>query len=239
MPATPDPHRTDDAVHHLARIRRAAGSPGEHEAARWIADRLRDLGADARVEEECVHGTYWWPLGLLNAVGVGAALLSRGRRWPGALLALAATAGLGDDLDHRSRAFRRMALPRRVTCNVVAHVGDRAAARTALVVVHHDAAHGGAVFDPRPIHLFARLAPRRHARSTRWPPLLWTVIGGPLLVALGAATGWPGVRDAGALLAAGAVGFMVDIGRRAAVPGANDNASGVAAMLRVAEALRD
>ena len=37
--------------------------PGEREAAEWIAEQLRALGADAHTEAEQVHGGYWIPVG--------------------------------------------------------------------------------------------------------------------------------------------------------------------------------
>jgi len=55
-------------VRHLAALDRGSATSGEHEAAQWLAQRLRALGADARVEAEPAHGGYWWPIGLLNAL---------------------------------------------------------------------------------------------------------------------------------------------------------------------------
>jgi Zn-dependent M28 family amino/carboxypeptidase len=53
-------------------------------------------------------------------------------------------------------------------------------------------------------------------------------------VALGALAGARGPRLAGTLVSAGYTAAMADIGARAVVPGANDNASGVAAGLSLA-----
>ena len=69
------------------------------------------------------------------------------------------------------------------------------------------------------------------------PPLWWPVIAGPALVALGSLTGWRGMRWAGLIGTLGSLAAMVDIGRRPAVPGANDNLSGVAAIVALAERL--
>jgi hypothetical protein len=221
----------EHAIRHLAALDRPSASEGEREAAEWIAGELRALGLEARVEQERAHGGYWWPFGLLNALGLlGAALRGRASVL-GRLLAAAATVLLVDDLDHRNRWFRRL-LPRRPTYNVVAEAGDPAAERTLLVVAHHDAAHGGAIFDPTLIRWYARTFPERFARATHWPPLLWAVLAGPALVALG-------LRRPGRVLAAGTIAAMVDIGARGAVPGANDNLTGVATVLGVARALRE
>jgi Zn-dependent M28 family amino/carboxypeptidase len=75
------------------------------------------------------------------------------------------------------------------------------------------------------------------------PPLWWAVIAGPALVSLGSAAGlgrlagrdllrWLGVG-----LSAVSAAALADIARRPAVPGANDNLSGVAVALEVAAAV--
>src|SRR5690349_17480639 len=97
----------DGAIRRLAAIHRPSASEGEREAAEWIAAHLGELGAPARVEAERAHGGFWWPLGLLNAIGLLGTVLGRLGR---ALAAVAAVA-MVDDLDHRSRWFRRRFLP--------------------------------------------------------------------------------------------------------------------------------
>src|SRR4051812_49640285 len=79
-PVQPDRALMEEAIGHLAAIETPSASPGEREAAEWIAARLEELGAPARVEEERAHGTYWWPLGILNAVGLAEAELGPGPR---------------------------------------------------------------------------------------------------------------------------------------------------------------
>jgi peptidase M28-like protein len=222
--------RLESDIRHLAAIDRPSASAGEREAAEWIAGRLTEAGcANVRIEEERAHGSYWWPLGLLLAV-------ARGRRRAGALAALAAAA-LWDDLDHRSRAFRRAALPKRGTWNVTAELGDPDASRTVLLVAHHDAAHSGAVFNPAIPAALGRRFPRLLERTNTSPPLLWLVFGGPALVALGAAARRPALARAGTALSWGACAVLADIGSRATVPGANDNLSGVGTLLALARRL--
>ena len=63
------------------------------------------------------------------------------------------------------------------------------------------------------------------------------VIGGPLLAALGAATGRRSLARLGVLFGVGAAAAMVDIGARRVVPGANDNGSGVVTLLAIARRL--
>src|SRR6478672_3206604 len=78
------------AVRHLETIERGTASPGEREAAEWIAEQLRALGADARTEAEQVHGGYWVPVGAPAAAAAALSLLAlRG----GGLARLAALVG--------------------------------------------------------------------------------------------------------------------------------------------------
>ena len=75
-------------------------------------------------------------------------------------------------------------------------------------------------------------------RMTTSPPLWWLVMGGPALASLGSAVGSRWVRRTGFVLSLGTLAAMLDIGRSPAVPGANDNLSGVAALVWLAAALR-
>ncbi len=70
-------------------------------------------------------------------------------------------------------------------------------------------------------------------------PVWWGVAAGPALVALGAATRRRGLAAAGTAISASSVAAFYDIARHPVVPGANDNLSGVAALVAIAEALRD
>jgi Peptidase family M28 len=226
-------------IEALAAMDRLPCSAGEREAAEWIAERLRASGAEVALDEELVHGTYFWPLGLLNALAAAGGLAAlRGRR-AGGLAGAVAAAGIWQDLaGGRRRALRRL-LPRRPTVNVVARLGDPAGAHTLVVHAHHDAARTSFIFDQTLVRRLHRRFPEHVERLDRWPPLMGLVIGGPAAVALGAAarrrrlTGW------GALFAAATAAVMAHMSRQPVVPGANDNLSGVAVLLEVARRLRD
>lgn len=240
-----DPAQLEADVRLLGAIERPSASEGEREAAELIAARLRSSGQHAGVERETAHGSYWWPLGLLNAIalagGALAALDGRrraARRWLGAAAGLFATAGLWDDLSVRRQWFRGRFLPHHATWNVVAQAGDLNALHTVVVVAHHDAAHSGLIFAPGLPALVARRLPRLWDRVTRSPPLMYLVIGGPLLITLGAAAGHRRTVAVGIALAGGCTLTFADIGMRRPVPGANDNLSGVAVVLALARALQ-
>jgi hypothetical protein len=239
-PAGPDEGTLRAVVEQLAPIPRLPTSDGERVAAGLLAERLRRLGCDTVVEQVPARGSYAWPIGLLCAVGTACGLFaSRGRRTVGAIGGVLAAAAIADDISGGARLFRRAVTPRRTASNVVGRSGDPHATRTLVILAHHDAAPSGVVFDQRVQQWVAANFPRVIEAVKASPPLWWPVIAAPLLVAVGSALDSRGLRragQAGALLACAA---MADIGRRPAVPGANDNLSGVAALVAVAQALRD
>jgi hypothetical protein len=225
----------EEAVRHLASFERPSASEGERRAAEWIAARLREHGCDARVERERVHGTCWWPLGLLCGLAAAAGLT--GRRVPALLAGAFATAAVADDITGGRQWFRRRLLPAKATHNVVAQAGDRDATRTVVIVAHHDAAHTSVLFSPAPSVFVGDRLPGLLERTDTTPPLMWPVIGGPLLVAVGGLLGARALRIAGTLLALGATASFAEIGSRGVVPGANDNLSGVATLIGLARRL--
>ena len=233
----PEIARLRAAVEHLAAIERPSASDGERRAAEWIRDRLAEHGAEARVEAERAHGGYWIPLGLMSAAAAAAGL-ARGSRARAGLLAAAAAAGIADDVSAGPHLFRRL-LRHRPTYNVVAEAGDRGAARTIVFVAHHDAAHGGLVFAPQLTTVPADAFPGWYARQETSPQVMLLVVAGPALVALGALAGLRPLRSLGTFLALGSAAAFTDIGLRGVVPGANDNLSGVAALLELARALQE
>jgi hypothetical protein len=138
---------------------------------------------------------------------------------------------------HRSARRDRALLPHRPTWNVVAELGDTDARRTLVIHAHHDAARTSFIFDPTVPRLLARKAPGVLARMDRWPPLMGLVAGGPTAVAVGAVLGRrrPVVVGTGMGVAAAAV--MAHMSQQPAVPGANDNLTGVAVLLELARRL--
>jgi hypothetical protein len=221
-----------ERLEELERIERPSASDGERQAAEWIVAQLGELGAEARIEAEDAHGTYWWPLGIGAALGaLGAVAALRGRRILGTLLGAVGAAGMADDFPPGQRRLRRL-LPRRTTYNVVCELGDPNAERTVVLSAHHDAAHSGLVFHPAIPELADRLG--MLDRTDTSPPLMAPVVGGPVLAALGALTGRRLLAKLGLVLGLGSVAAMADIGARKSVPAANDNGTAVVAVLALA-----
>jgi hypothetical protein len=220
-------------LQELEQIDRPSASEGERRAAEWLVSRFAELGAEARIEAEPAHGTYWWPLGIgatLGALGAVAAL--RGRRLLGACLGAIGAAGIADDFPPGQRRLRRM-LPKRTTYNVVCELGEAGAERTVVVISHHDAAHSGLVFHPEIPLIADRLGLIEKTDTS--PMLMAPVVGGPILAALGALSGRRLLAKLGLLLGLGGAAAMADIGLRKVVPGANDNGTSVVSLLALAE----
>jgi hypothetical protein len=199
-----------------------------------IADELRGYGLQPRIEEEQVHGGYWWPIGLPTALSAVAGVIGGAFAVVAGLFSAAAVA---DDVNCERHWFRRRFLPKRTTHNVVAEVGPAEAARTLVFIAHHDAPHAGLVFHPELPRAWARKYPQALERAKTTPPTMWGSFLGPLGVALAQLFGFPKLRLFSALLSAGYAAAMLDIGLRRVVDGANDNLSGVAASMSLAKAL--
>ena len=230
-----DKDRLRSWLEELERIERPSASEGERRAAEWLVERFAELGAEARIEAEPAHGTYWWPLGIGAALGaLGGILGLRGRRLLGGAIAGAAAAGMASDFPPGKRLIRRL-LPRRTTYNVLCELGPADAEKTVVVIAHHDAAHSGLVFHPQIPHIADRLG--MIERTDTSPALMAPVVGGPVLAALGALTGRRLLAKLGVFLGLGSAAAMAEIGLRNVVPGANDNGSAVVSLLALAKQL--
>ena len=86
--------------------------------------RLDELGAEARIETEPAHGTYWWPLGIGAAAATIAGWLRFAAAGFAAALGTAAAAALADEY-RRASAACAPRLPQSLTHNVVASSGPR------------------------------------------------------------------------------------------------------------------
>ncbi|HET9103080.1 MAG TPA: M28 family peptidase [Solirubrobacteraceae bacterium] len=233
-----------EVVDALAGLRRAAGSPGEQQAAAWIAERLQRAGCPAEVQEAEFLDGYARVMSPLAAASLAAGSLawpgratgSRRRRAAG-LIAAALTGLIADDISNGPRLFRRAAAARRTTHNVVGTCGDTGAERTLVVLAHHDAAPTGAIFDDRVQVWLGDRFPGLLERIDTSLPLWWALMAAPGLVGLGALRDRRGMITAGMVASAVGVATFEDIARAEIVPGANDNLSAVAVQVALAERL--
>lgn len=211
----------------LAAMRRDSAGPGERASAEWVAQRMRAAGVEqVRTEPYRYTPTYAPAYGLhAAAIATGAALGG----WRGRALALAAIASYELDASGRAQPLRRL-LPRGEGANAVGRIPARGARRATLVLVaHHDAARTGLIWHPK---LTAGGARSRVERRSMEPT--GAAFG---IAALAATSGTRAGRLLGGLLGAAGVALMADVQCSPTVPGASDNATGVAALLALAERL--
>jgi hypothetical protein len=237
-----------EVVQTLAPIDRAPCSPGEREAAEWLAARLRAVpGVQVALEDEDSWGAFpptATGLGLLGIVG--AALVLRGRRAAGALVAAASFAGIVDEAQNGPRILRRLVRRRRRTVNLIARVGEHDAAAggdggtsTLVVIAHHDAPQSGMLFDQTLQRRLYERAPQVLERFKTPLPQWWVGLGGALATVVAALTGRRGFARAGLVVGLLGTAAVADIWRNETVQGANDNLSGVAALVALAHLLAD
>jgi Peptidase family M28 len=240
----PDAAWMRERLDELCAYERGSASEGEKRAAEWLAGELREAGAgEVRVEEEAeANGTFWWPIGVLaGAAAIAGLAARRGGRLSRALATAtgaAAAALIADEMPPGRRQFRRL-LPKRSCHHVLAEVGPADAERTIVVMTHHDSAHTAFFFNPVITETVGENAPWLLESNDTSPPLMWPVVGGPALVAAGAALGSRGLTGLGTLASAGTAAFMAHIGAGEVVPGANDNGTGCVAQLAIARALAE
>lgn len=254
-----------EVVETLAVIDRPPCSPGERQAAEWLADRLRAVGGvEVALEDEPSWGIFAPTVTGLGLLGmVAAALTLRGRRATGALLAIGTLAGIVDEVQNGPRLLRRMVRRRRTTVNLVARVeagsgesgseeggltdggvatdesqiGDRVG--TLVVLAHHDAPQTGMLFDQSLQKRIHERAPQLLERIKTPPPQWWLGLAGPLATLSAALRDRRAPAYAAMLLGTIGTALVADVWRSPTVPGANDNLSGVAALVALAELLRD
>lgn len=206
--------------------RRTVGS-GERASARYLAERLTEIGAKDIALSTFRTQTSWAPAHLTYlAFGADLAVLAHpAARVAGAALALAYEL----EVSGRIRWVKRL-LPARAGTSVSARIpADGESKRTLVLAAHHDAAHMGMVWHPHAV-----AASRQLAKSTgRALP------SHAMPLAALAAMALPSRRARGiaSTAAAGIAALMIQSMRSHTAPGANDNASGVAAVLEVARQL--
>ena len=208
----------------MAFERRVAGSDAERRAARHLEGRLREMGRDAEVEPISVFPAWHLAHALHAALAVAGSVLSVDRPVLGTAIAALALVSIAGDATGAFHLVRRLT-GRRASQNVVsAEDGDKQG--TLVLVAHYDTARSGLVF-------------RRELPGPPLAPLFWSTAA----VVACAALRIPGIE--GTLLTALQflptvvllvhLPLLVDVALSDPVPGANDNASGVATALRLAD----
>ncbi len=219
---------------------RGPGTDSERRAAGMLAGRLRKIGRRADIEPFFTHPEYAIVHLIHAALGVAGSILATVQ--PAAGFALVLFAAVSTYLDLNTRLYLvRSLLFRRTSQNVVSP-GDHPDAPARLILMaHYDAARTGYVFSKASKRI--RKLPQR-TRVGLGPFRLFFWLGlAPLLPILGARMAGIDAPWLNALQAVPTIilivgGFLlIDIALSDIVPGAYDNASGVAAVLSAAEEL--
>jgi peptidase M28-like protein len=217
---------------------RWAGDDGDRPTVDYLANALRAAGRDAEVERIRVRPAYQIALALLATVAVVGSVVSVSTPALGVAILLIACIAIYFDLTGRPSPVRFLTSPRD-TANVSSPGDLPDASNRVVLTAHHDAAHGGLLFArrqrrPRPSP-FSRLAGRVDL-------VFWAAIAGLAAAVVRLVSGW----DSNAMSAVQFVPTVVlivlavlllDSALARVVPGASDNASGVAAVLEVAQRL--
>jgi peptidase M28-like protein len=219
---------------------RRAGTDAERRAASWLAARLREGGRRTDVEPTYVHPQYGLVHALHCALGFAGSLVAIVQPAAGFAIVLVAAVSMYLDLNGHFYLARRLFF-RRASQNVVSRGKAPDAPARVFITAHYDAARTGALFDPKRVARASRLSKRLPFPLSPFRVVFWSLaILLPIL----------GLRMAGVesnlvsllqliptlILLLGAF-LLTDIELSNVVPGANDNASGVATALSLAEAL--
>ena len=225
-------------VHQLAGVigPRPATTDAEVQAADYIEDVFGARGLDVERQEFDCPRTHSWAFVIYHALTIGAAALSLVWSWPALVLAVLVAVVLRLDLDTHFGVSRF--LPKGPSQNVIArHVprqrrGERM--KRVIVVAHYDSAVSSLANSPG----MAKNATLMLQLTT------WATIATPAVIFAGAlpfAAAWKPWTGYAAIAASAylIVPLFIHVHRQLlghATDGANDNASGVAAMLGVMEA---
>ena len=229
-----------DLIRELCSFReRGPGTDSERRAADMLAGRLRGIGRRAEVEPFFTHPEYAIVHLIHAAMGVAGSILATVQ--PAAGFALVLLAAVSTYLDLNTRLYLvRSLLFRRVSQNVVSP-GDRPGAPRLILMAHYDAARTGYIFS-KGSNRIRRLPERTRLGLGPFRIFFWLGLA-PLLPILGARMAgldatWLNALQAIPTIILIVAGFLlIDIALSDIVPGAYDNASGVAAVLSAAQEL--
>ncbi|MEA2443807.1 MAG: hypothetical protein QOJ12_1099, partial [Thermoleophilales bacterium] len=230
-----DPLAEIDGI--VANEGRWPGTDAERRTARHLVARLRDQGREAGTEATSIHPNYAATHLIHALLAIGGGLLATAQPLAGTLVVLAAAISAFGDLTGSFHLARRLT-GRRASQNVVSRE-ERGKPGTLVLVAHYDAARSGAVFNRRALERRARLGRLMHRPFGPFEPFFWSIIAILACCAvrlLGVdGTAISVVQFVPTIVLIVAVPLLADIVLSGVVPGASDNASGVATVLRLAD----
>lgn len=219
---------------------RRTGTDAERRAANGLADMLRGNGTAVEVESVYVH-PQWPAVHLLHCLlAIAGSLLATVEPAVGFALVLVAAVSLYLDLSGRHYLLRRLFF-RRASQNVISPPLDETPADRLILCAHYDAPLTGAAYNPGSIKAFELVRRLWPVRTSPQAVVFWSIA--VLLLPLGARMAtydpsWISIVQLPPTMVLIVAAFLLgEIGLSPTSPGANSNASGVAAVLSAAERL--
>ncbi len=224
-------------VQHLADVigPRPATTDAEAQAAAYIDGVFRERGLEVEHQEFDCPRTYAWAFIIYHLLTIGAAVLSRWFGWAAFFVAIVPAVLMWLDLDTRWGLSNLM--PKGPSQNVIARHVPKARrnerVRRVVIVAHYDSAKSSLAFSPGMVKNF----------GLTFALMKWLTFLAPAVIFVSALPWTKGWKPWSwyatlAFVAYLAVPLLINLHRELfmhAVDGANDNASGVAAMFGVME----
>ncbi|MDO8963583.1 MAG: M28 family peptidase [Coriobacteriia bacterium] len=215
---------------------RAATTDAEHQAAEYLRDCFESRGLETEVQAFDSPRTYAWAYVLYHLLTIIAAVGCFWYPWPALALAAIVAAVMRLDLDTRWGLSSLM--PKGPSQNVIARhqprVGRGERVQRVVIVAHYDSARASLAFSPGLVKNFSATFGLMKACTVAVPVVI-VIRMLPYVNKLPATWTWYAVLASAAYLL---VPLLINVHRELFMkftPGANDNASGVAAMLGVME----
>jgi hypothetical protein len=213
------------------------GTDAERRAAGHLEQRLQALGREADVEPASVYPNYPVTHAIHALLGIVGSVLSVYTPVVGAALVLFATISAFGDLTGSVYIVRRLT-GRRASQNVTStESGDKRA--VVVLTAHYDAARTGSAFGRRAVERRATFGKLIRRGLGPFEPFFWSlvlILFCTIVRLFGfEGTGLTVVQFIPTVVLIASIPLLVDIALSDVVPGANDNASGVATVLRLAE----
>ena len=214
------------------------GTDAERRAALHLQGRLEALGRDADVEPTFVYPNYPVTHAIHALLGIVGSVLSVYSPVVGAAIVLFATVSAFGDLSASFYLVRRLT-GRRASQNVVSAEAGRDKQGVVILTAHYDASRTGTVFGRKALERRATFGKLIRRGLGPFEPFFWALllILACTLVRLIGIEGTPFtvVQFIPTVVLIASIPLLVDIALSDVVPGANDNASGVATVLRLAD----
>ena len=221
---------------------RGAGTPGEREAADQVRTEFETLGLDVSTQVFLAPKILGHPVSLFLLLSLASVAIGLSYPFPGAILGALCFIFLRRMFNLQGDLWARM-VPRGESINVIGTRLAAGAKRSLVLSAHIDAGQTGWMFHPGVKKLFARF--HGDPKSVQGPMYLpaMVLLGAVILMLIQSVGGSGVVVETLHLVVLGflVVSLIVTIQwmRSPIVPGAIDNASGVAAMIEAALDLTD